>query len=64
MKDNLFQQRVFILSSFNRLKITICSNVYRFADHMIKYNYVPAHENLDQVDSIIREEYYKYLNNG
>jgi len=64
MKDELWQKRQFILSSFFRLKITLCSSVYKFVDHMIMYNYVPTHENLNQVDSIIKEEYYKYLNNG
>jgi hypothetical protein len=64
MKDEIWQKRQFILSSFCRLKITLCSNVHKFVDHMIMYDYIPTDNCLNQVDAIIRQEYYKYLNNG
>ena len=44
MKDEMWQKRQFVLSSFCRLKINLCSNVYKFVDHMIMYNYVPTNE--------------------
>lgn len=60
----MWKKRQFVLSSFYRLKINLSSSVYKFVDHMIMYNYIPTNDRLEEVDVIIREEYYKYLNNG
>jgi hypothetical protein len=64
MKDNLWQKRQFILSSFSRLKIPISTQVYKFADHLISSGWeTPLHE-LGKIDRFIYQEYQNFLNNG
>jgi hypothetical protein len=63
MKDEHFQKRAFILSSFSRLKIQIAADSYRFADKMIKENWILP-EDLDELDRMIRNEFHKFTTYG
>jgi hypothetical protein len=62
MKDPQIQKRHFILSSFARLKITINTDVYRFADKLIQENCKLPTGSLEEVDSLIKRYYEDYLN--
>jgi len=62
MKDPQIQKRHFILSSFARLRITINTDVYRFADKLIQENYTFPTSSLEEVDSLIKRYYEDYLN--
>ncbi len=62
MKDPQIQKRHFILSSFTRLGITIDTNVYRFADKIIRNNWSPPLGDLNEVDSQIQSMYGEFLN--
>ena len=64
IKDELFQKRAFILSSFSRLKIVIDASVYIFADKLINEEWTPPLTSLDGVDREIRNKYYDFLQNG
>jgi hypothetical protein len=64
MRDNLQQKRQFILSSFNRLKISFDTSVYRFADKIISEQWTPPLTSLDDVDREIKIKYYDFLRNG
>jgi hypothetical protein len=64
IKDEHFQQREFILSSFTRLKIIIDTSVYRFADKLIHEEWTPPLTSLDDVDREIIDKYYDFLQNG
>ena len=61
IKDEHFQKRVFILSSFTRLKIILDTSVYRFADKLINEEWTPPLTSLDDVDREIRNKYYDFL---
>jgi hypothetical protein len=63
MKDEHFQKRAFILSSFSRLKIQIATDSYRFADKIIKENWILP-EDLDELDRMIRNEFHKFTTYG
>ena len=63
MKDEHFQKRAFILSSFSRLKIQIATDSYRFADKIIKENWILP-EDLDELDRMIRNEFHKFITYG
>jgi hypothetical protein len=62
MKDPQIQKRHFILSSFARLGITINTDVYRFADKLIRENYTFPTASLEEVDDLIKRYYEDYLN--
>jgi hypothetical protein len=62
MKDPQIQKRHFILSSFARLRITINTDVYRFADKLIRETYIFPTGSLDEVDIVIKKYYENYLN--
>jgi hypothetical protein len=62
IKDEHFQQREFILSSFCRLKIKFTTSVYKFVDKLIQEEWVPPLDSLDKVDVIIRDKYRDYIN--
>jgi hypothetical protein len=62
MKDPQIQKRHFILSSFTRLRITINTNVYRFADKLIQENRTLPTGSLEEVDDLIKKYYEDYLN--
>ena len=64
IKDEHFQRRAFILSSFTRLKIILDTSVYRFADKLINEEWTPPLTSLDDVDREIRDKYYDFLQNG
>lgn len=64
IKDEHFQKRAFILSSFTRLKIILDTNVYRFSDKLIQEGWVPPLTCLGDVDKEIRNKYYDFLQNG
>jgi hypothetical protein len=62
MDSNILQQRSFILSSLRRLGIPISTYSYRFADYVIKENWMPSLGKLSQVDSEIQNKYEKFIN--
>ena len=64
IKDEHFQKRAFILSSFSRLKIILDTNAYKFADKLINENWKPPLTSLDVVDREIKDKYYDFLQNG
>jgi hypothetical protein len=64
MKDNLWQKRQFILSSFSRLNIPISTQVYRFADYLISSGWKTPLDELSEIDRFISQEYQNFLNNG
>ncbi len=64
IKDEHFQKRAFILSSFTRLKIILDTSVYRFADKLIHEEWTSPLTSLDDVDREIRNKYYDFLQNG
>lgn len=61
MKDDIWQQRQFILSSFRRLNISINTNVYRFADKLIKEKWDFSSMDLNEVDNFIRKEFDRFM---
>jgi hypothetical protein len=62
MKDPQIQKRHFILSSFARLRITINTDVYRFADKLIRENCKLPTGSLEEVDSLIKRYYEDFIN--
>lgn len=60
MKDQVWQQRQFLLSSFSRQKIKLSTDVYRFIDKLIVENWCRNYMSLDEVDTFIREEFAKF----
>jgi hypothetical protein len=64
LKDEHFQYRAFILSSFRRLKIEFTTEVYRFSDKLINEGWMPPLIGLDDVDNEIRQKYEQFLHNG
>ena len=64
IKDEHFQKREFILSSFSRLNIILDTNVYRFSDKLIREKWNPSLTSLDVVDQEIKNKYYDFLQNG
>ena len=63
MKDDLWQKRQFILTSFRRLEIPFTSKVYRFADKLIREKWDSSSMDLNEVDHYIHEEFNKFLDN-
>ena len=57
MKDDIWQQRQFILSSFRRLEIPYTTQVYRFADKLIREKWDSSSMDLNEVDHFMREEF-------
>jgi hypothetical protein len=64
MKDEVLLRRQFILSSFARQKIRFSSQVYYFADKLIRENWSPPLDSLEKVDRFIFEEFHKFINHG
>jgi hypothetical protein len=62
MKDEVWQKRQFILSSFYRQKIKISTEVYRFIDKLILDNWDFTRYQLTELDKVINEEFFKFLN--
>jgi hypothetical protein len=61
-KDENFQKRHFILSSFVRLQIPLTRDVYEFCDHAISHGYSFDLGSLFVVDKQISQMYQEYLN--
>jgi hypothetical protein len=59
-RDELWQRRHFLLSSFVRNNITITSRVYEFIDDLIKNNYQPPLDSLTSVDTELKNLYEEY----
>jgi hypothetical protein len=57
MKDEVWQRRQFILSSFVRQNITVNTQVYHFVDKILRENWDLSKYQLNEVDSIIRKSY-------
>lgn len=62
VKDEHFQRRAFILSSFSRLKIGFTASVYKFVDKIIQEGWMPPLGSLNEVDAIIKGEFENYIN--
>lgn len=61
MKDDIWQKRQFILSSFVRQNILVNTQVYRFVDKLIKENWDSSLMSLDEVDYFIRREFDDFI---
>lgn len=60
MKDEKFQKRAFLLSSFVRIKAEITPHVYEFIDYLISQGYTAPLDDLNHVDRDIRRLYTEY----
>jgi hypothetical protein len=60
MKDELWQKRQFLLTSFRRLNISINTEVYRFVDKLIGENWDSSSMSLDEIDYFIRREFANF----
>jgi hypothetical protein len=63
MDNQQLKQRAFILSSFTRNKITLCTNIYRFADYIIESGWLPTLNDLDIIDQEILKKYNDFIKN-
>lgn len=61
-KDNNWQKRHFILSSFVRLNIKLSSMVYEFSDYLIENDIQFPLDDLNKVDKEISKLYETYKN--
>jgi hypothetical protein len=61
-RDELWQSRHFLLSSFVRLNIPIQTNVYRCIDNLIQIQWKPPLGSLDDVDREIKKIYEDFMN--
>ncbi len=61
MKDEIWQKRQFILSSFARQNIKITNSTYRFIDKLIEDEWNSSSMSLNEVDHFIRNEFGKYI---
>jgi hypothetical protein len=60
-EDENFQQRGFILSSFVRMNITLCKDVYEFCDFTISQGWKTPTYDLYKIDKEIKEMYNTYI---
>lgn len=60
-KNDSWQFRHFILSSFVRNKQVIVSNVYEFIDHLHDSGYIPPLGDLRDVDREVKNLYEEYV---
>jgi 3-oxoacyl-[acyl-carrier-protein] synthase III len=61
MKDEIWQKRQFLLTSFRRLDITINTQVYRFVDKLIRETWDSSSMSLDEIDYFIRQEFNTFI---
>jgi hypothetical protein len=61
MKDEIWQRRQFLLSSFSRRKINITTNIYRFIDKIIREEWKYPLD-INELDNFLFDEYQRYLN--
>lgn len=59
----VLKQRSFILSSFTRMKMTLTTSIYEFANNCIERNWCPVLDKLEKVDEEILQEYNRFMNN-
>ena len=62
MKDEKWQRRQFLLSSFVRMKISLKNEVYQCIDKLISSDWKSSYESLDDVDREIKKIYEDFLN--
>ena len=62
MKDEKWQRRQFLLSSFIRMKISLKNEVYYCIDKLISSDWKSSYESLDDVDREIKKIYEDFLN--
>jgi len=62
MKDEKWQRRQFLLSSFIRMKIPLKNQVYRCIDKLLSSNWKSSHQDLNDVDEEIKKIYEDFLN--
>jgi len=61
MKDEKWQKRQFILSSFVRMKISLKNEVYHCIDKLISSDWKSSYESLDDVDREIKKLYEDFI---
>ena len=61
LSPEALNQRSFILSAFTRLKMSISTSIYEFADYKIKSGWSPGLQDLTKIDEEILEEYMKFI---
>ena len=61
MKDEKWQRRQFLLSSFIRMKIPLKNEVYQCIDKLISSNWKSCYESLDDVDREIKKLYEDFI---
>ena len=61
MKDEVWQKRQFLLSSFSRRKVNISTNVYIFIDKVIGEQWKYPLD-ITELDNFLFNEYQRYLN--
>ena len=59
-RDEKWQARAFLLSSFVRLKAEITPHIYEFIDYLISQGYQPPLDDLHKVDHQMRKLYTEY----
>lgn len=59
----VLKQRSFILSSFTRMKMTLTTSIYEFADYYVQKGWCPTFASLEKVDEQILQEYNHFKNN-
>ena len=62
IKDEKWQRRQFLLSSFIRMKISLKNEVYQCIDKLISSDWKSSYESLDDVDREIKKIYEDFLN--
>ena len=62
MKDEKWQRRQFLLSSFVRMKISLKNEVYQCIDKLISSDWKSSYESLDDVDREIKKLYEDFKN--
>ena len=62
IKDEKWQRRQFLLSSFIRMKIPLKNEVYQCIDKLISSNWKSSHQDLNDVDEEIKKIYEDFLN--
>lgn len=61
MKDEKWQRRQFLLSSFVRMKISLKNEVYHCIDKLISSDWKSSYESLDDVDREIKKLYEDFI---
>lgn len=59
-KDEKWQKRQFLLSSFIRMKAEITPHIYEFCDYLINQGCILSLSDLNEVDDQVRKLYKEY----